>query len=532
MPSRPLRTGAANQLAAGTDSDDRARPVGASQLTAGTDSDDRAPRTSAALAGGLAVAATVATGGLFFFGTGLHPVAALTWVAPLPVLLLAPRLAARWAFLAGAVGYLAGSLTFLRYYLTDLELAPPLLVFLFGVVPVGFGGVVVLFRALLRRGRPISALVAVPATWSAAEFLVRVLGPGGANWSLGTTQADVLPVVQLASATGVVGLTFLVLLAPTLVAVVCAPGLGRPARWRGGLVGVALLVIALGYGTWRLATPLTGPRVMVALGAPRHPAHEVAVASADGQRILAADLDWLPGVAARGARYAVLPEKDLVATDAELAGITDRFRRAAGDNRIAVVLGVEQHSPGAIRNTALVFPADGGAPVEYHKRFPVVGVEREITPGDRPAFVPGTDDQVGVAICADLGHPELGLDYAGRARLLLAPADDWVVDGWLQGRVQSLRGVEGGYPVARAAREGFLTVLDQRGRVLAQVRDDGPDPVTTATAEVTLAADPTPYSRAGDWFGWLTVGLAALAVITCRFTVAPWRRDPDPVTVR
>ena len=30
---------------------------------------------------------------LFFVGTGLHPVWWVTWLAPLPVLLLAPRLA-------------------------------------------------------------------------------------------------------------------------------------------------------------------------------------------------------------------------------------------------------------------------------------------------------------------------------------------------------------------------------------------------------------------------------------------------------
>jgi hypothetical protein len=43
----------------------------------------------------VAAAATLLSGSLFWFGTRLHPIAALTWFAPLPVLLLAPRISGR-----------------------------------------------------------------------------------------------------------------------------------------------------------------------------------------------------------------------------------------------------------------------------------------------------------------------------------------------------------------------------------------------------------------------------------------------------
>jgi predicted amidohydrolase len=58
--------------------------------------------------------------------------------------------------------------------------------------------------------------------------------------------------------------------------------------------------------------------------------------------------------------------------------------------------------------------------------------------------VPGTDQlvlstdggEIGVAICADLGHPELGRSYArAGAELLAVPASTFEVDDWSQSRV-------------------------------------------------------------------------------------------------
>src|SRR5215471_1899048 len=58
----------------------------------------------------LSLAAALASGLMAFFGTGLHPVWWLTWIAPIPVLYLAPRVSGRLiaacAFVAWAIGTL------------------------------------------------------------------------------------------------------------------------------------------------------------------------------------------------------------------------------------------------------------------------------------------------------------------------------------------------------------------------------------------------------------------------------------------
>jgi apolipoprotein N-acyltransferase len=95
--------------------------------------------------------------------------------------------------------------------------------------------------------------------------------------------------------------------------------------------------------------------------------------------------------------------------------------------------------------------------------------------------------------------------------LLLVPAWDFSKDGWLHSRMAVLRGVEGGYTVARAASRGRLTVSDPYGRILAErTSDSGPEVLLSAVAPIGPAH--TFYSRAGDWFAWLCL-LFSLACV-------------------
>ncbi len=70
-----------------------------------------------------------------------------------------------------------------------------------------------------------------------------------------------------------------------------------------------------------------------------------------------------------------------------------------------------------------------------------------------------------------------------------------------------LRGVEGGFAVARAARGGRLTLSDDRGRVVADA-PSGETSVASVLASVPLGAVGTPYSRLGDWFAGVACLLA------------------------
>ncbi|MCU1666462.1 MAG: hypothetical protein JWR58_6527, partial [Pseudonocardia sp.] len=133
--------------------------------------------------------ALMASAALFFVGTGLHPVWWVTWLAPLPVLLLARRVSARTTGSVAALAQLLGMTGYAHYALTVLGVPVPLVAGICVVAAV-FTVVALEFRAVLRRGHTLLAVLGAGATWAAAEYLVAVLTPTGSNWMIANSQAD------------------------------------------------------------------------------------------------------------------------------------------------------------------------------------------------------------------------------------------------------------------------------------------------------------------------------------------------------
>ena len=79
-----------------------------------------------------------------------------------------------------------------------------------------------------------------------------------------------------------------------------------------------------------------------------------------------------------------------------------------------------------------------------------------------------------------------------------------------------MRGVESGFTIARAAKEGLLTVSDDRGRVLAQQTSKAA-PFASLLASAPVRHDDTPYARFGDWFAWLALAMLAAIIANVRF---------------
>jgi apolipoprotein N-acyltransferase len=462
-------------------------------------------------------AAVLATALLHYFGTGLTPVPWLTWLAPLPVLLLAPRVSARVAAVTAFTAYLLGGANTWHYYAVDLELPVPLLALPVVLFPLLLTGVVLLFRAVLLRDNAVLAAVVFPSGIAAAEYLVSVTTPAGANWSLAPTQSDLLPVLQIASVTGGWGVSFLVSLLPAALAVT------RPRVAAAGILVVGLVV---GFGVLRLAT-VDGPSSpRLTLLSARTDRDEVRVDTPEGRDLVAAYVDWLRTAPDDGTRIVVLPEKGFRADEATLPALVGPLADAARARGVDLVVGVALRTGERTYNTAFHLSA---TTVVYRKHHLVPGLEDAFTAGTDLAFAPGS--RIGIAVCADLGHPAFGRAY-GRAGagLLLVPALDFTSDAWSQSRVQLLRGVESGFSVARAARLGYLTLSDHTGRVVAQAATGSATPFTSATGTLPMPEGATPYTRWGDWFAWLCLVVVVMASWSIRRRSDSSEKDGEVVS--
>ncbi|WP_433414165.1 nitrilase-related carbon-nitrogen hydrolase [Microtetraspora malaysiensis] len=453
---------------------------------------------------GVLVACAALSAGLLYFGTGLHPIAWLTWAAPLPVLVIAPRTTAVRACLAAMAAWAVGGANMWELQRDRMEVPLPVAL-LTVVLPALVAAVaVLLFRALVRRGRLWSAAAVVPAVWVSAEYLVAALTPYGAIWSLAHTQAGVPPVVQLAALTGGWGISFLLTAVPAALAVSAAPRRRAGERpWRVAATALTLALLVATGGAVRLAlAELDGTERKVALLASRQQDDWAPIDTPRGRerlREVLARVRALPP----GTDAVVLPEGGFVTTAADLPLISRPLAALARERRMDVVAGVIVTDTN--RNTAMFFPAGGGEPGVYRKQHMVPGVEPYV-PGDRVFLRSGT----GVAICKDLDFPELARAYrrAG-AQVMLLPAWDFDLDGWQHARTTVLRGVENGFWAVRSAANGNLTVSDPYGRVRAETATTGRAP-TVLTATVGTGAARTVYTWAGDWFAWLCLALAVL----------------------
>lgn len=459
------------------------------------------------------IAAALAAGLPLYWVLGPQPLGWLAWWAPLPVLWLALRSSRRDAawmtFLAAMLG-LSSNVAYFRLLMPlPAVLAVILLKALLWLL------VVLATRRLVLRYRSGWTVLAYPVLWVAIDTLMAALLPDG-NWgSLAYSQADNVAILQLAALAGVPGLLFLLCLLPSALALLLAGGRAyAPAAGATAL----LLVVAWAGGAWRVqGAPESGgpPAGLVAIddfiGPATPPARAQAIWDQYARHVVQ--------LAGQGARLVLLPEKIAVLTPAQADAVGQRFQALARSAGVWITVGIGVHEATGRRNLAWLFSPDGAAPVSYQKHH-LAPPERDFLAASAYAVQPVAGQAMGLAICKDMHFAPLGQAYgAAGAQTMLVPAWDFQFDAWMGARMTVVRGVENGYAVLRAAREGVLTVSDAYGRVLAE-RASSSMPGSTLLAP--LPAHPSVSTWAG-WlgplFGWLCVALGVILLCLGRRAV-------------
>ncbi|WP_335987976.1 nitrilase-related carbon-nitrogen hydrolase [Glycomyces sp. MUSA5-2] len=458
-------------------------------------------------------------------GFWLDPVWWLMWTAPIPMLLAVPRLGFWAALLTAEAAWLGGTARIWWYLADSLEMAPVFIVVSVVVFTGLYTAATLLYRALMRRGRHWAAFLAFPAGVVAVEYLGSVINAdaGGEWWSLAYTQAGQTAILQLASVTGIWGITFLLMAIPSAVATILAPGARRGLAVGIAATAAACLAAALVFG---LARPVDqGPTVRAG-----------ALALPTDEDSIPVDTDKAETLFARYAReierlgaaddldLLVLPEKVFHTTEAQTGPYLDRWSALAVSSGIDLVLGLAVESDGHTYNAAVWIPANGHNTAEYRKQHLIPGLEDWMTPSDNgPVSIPGVGGGWALTICKDLDHAAAIAEYGDEDfGLVLAPALDFTIDGWWHSRVAVTRGVEQGFSLVRAGQIGLMTVSDARGTVLAE-------DARLAVADVPTEPVQTVYDRLGNWFlipafAILLAGIV-LAVVPRRGNVAA--SDPD-----
>lgn len=466
----------------------------------------------------------------------------------MPLLLVLAGQSTLRGFTLGLVAgliYFAGTL----YWVTNVMA-------IYGGIPtpgaVGINALLVLYQAVylclfgaiiarLTRLGGVRHLLATPLVWVSLEF-ARTHVLGGFPWVLlGYSQASILPIAQFASVTGIFGLSYVV---AAINAGVAFALVAQARRRRHALVPVAVTLVAVVViALWGSVRIRRG--VLMAAGDPvRVGLIQGNVDQSDktdarrARGVYASYLQMTRQAIFQGAQFVVWPESaaPFVFEDDPLSL---NLRKIASEAKVSVLLGTDQVEPGPsprYYNGAVMLDANGKTAGTYQKMHLVPFGEyvparqlfffmsrlvegvSDFTAGTRQTLLPVGEHMVSTSICYEVVYPDAVRRFSNSGAELLTTITN---DAWFgrtsapyQHFVQaSMRAVENGRFLVRAANTGVSGIVDPYGRVVEATAIYEP---AIVMGDVRFLRTQTIYSRIGDVVAETAIGASLVLLFTVR----------------
>ena len=380
------------------------------------------------------------------------------------------------------------------------------------------------------------AILMAPAVWVTTE-LGRTYFWSGFPWLLlGYSQTTLLPVAQFASVVGVFGMSALVALVSAALAFFVLSRSKESLIMLG--VTAAVLVGVMTWGNQRLGNDLRvreGRPVRVAFIQGNILQDEKWDPSRAGA-ILNTYLDMTREAAAKGAQLVIWPESSTPFPFMDDKGGGEKIRAVVRETGIELLLGSDQvdHATKSYYNAAFLVRKDGSVAGVYQKMHlvpfgefvplqqllffvgPLVEQVGGFTAGREMVVLPTTHGPISTAICYEIVFPRLVGESVSRGSQLLTTITN---DAWYghssapyQHFLQaSMRAIEQGRYLARAANTGITGFVDPYGRVLQQSEIFQR---AILIDDVRLLDVPTTYGKIGDLVAYICAALTAVALLS------------------
>ena len=449
----------------------------------------------------------------------------LFWIAPIPVLVLSVGGSGTKAFFIAFLAYLIGRLSWFSYLVRVVTLVPAIIFTL--LLPLIFAFILIATRKVVVKSGQWYSVFAFPVFFTTFEFLVLEFSRDGSAGSIAYSQSNNLSLIQIASVTGILGITFFITLIPSAAAL--AWHRRNRKNKSQAIIRFAFIIIGLtlGFGFLRLTLnpPGKGGTVKVGLAAldekshyiTNHPDIEKEKQSTEDYAMLISKL------ADSGAKLVVLPERAVNIDPQTEPVINDILSKIARQKNVFIISGYTNFKTDVQRNSSLVLDNRGNLVVDYNKVYLVSGFEKQFTPGSNIGLFTMNAIKTGTAICKDLDFPSYIRHYGNAGiEFLNIPAWDFIKDDWLHSRMAVLRGVEDGFSEVRTARQGRLTISDAYGRIIAEANSSKGNAVILS-GNVPIQRLFTIYSRWGNWFGMANM----IATIFFIFLIVKKKKHPD-----
>jgi apolipoprotein N-acyltransferase len=386
---------------------------------------------------------------------------------------------------------------------------------------------------LKRRLGKLGLGLAAPAIWALLEF-ARASGRFGFAWGdLGYALYRRTELIQLASVTGALGLSFMIVWINYLLFQALKRRDWRPLGW-------AILIFALlfSFGAATLRREPEGRDLRLALIQPNIP-QKRKTDPRNLEDFLRLYLAMLDRVEQAEVDLVVLPETVLPAYLLQQPEYLEPFSRFARESGLYLLFGTLDYRQGRFYNTAALLSPQGRVLAQYDKvqlvpfspeylplraqleRLGFAWLIREVAPADLtpgPGFFPLQSPlgRIATPICfeSSFSHISRGFVRNGAELLITLTNDAWFKRSPALAQHFSFgvfRAVETRRYFVQAANTGISGIISPQGRIIAS---SGLEREEVLYGTARLLAGQTFYTRFGDWLIYLCLAYLGVALIT------------------
>ena len=381
--------------------------------------------------------------------------------------------------------------------------------FLMFIMSVSTSLIFLIDRIYTQKLKGVISTLVFPTAYVIMDFIVVSTNPSGSYGTLAHTQSS-LPLLQLASITGIWGITFLI----TWTASTINWFWDKSFKWEQMKTGLLIYTISfltiIIFGQVRLSINNEYGTVRIAsinINKTEWKNRNINWSDSISIKVNNHFLDACDIASASGAKIIFGPEIIIhLGYDKENEFI-ERAKVVAQKNSIylglPMVVFPKAYPDVPWMNKIVWISPIGQILFTYHKAKP--------TPGDGNygdgiiKYFDSPYGRIGSAICFDMDFPAL-ISQVNKMNIdiMLVPGLDWEDITPYHTYVASLRAIEYGFNMVRSVTQGFSASFNYKGRVLSSQDFYKTDDVILYS-DVPTKGQRTVYSLLGDYFAWLCI---------------------------
>ncbi|MEW5767789.1 MAG: apolipoprotein N-acyltransferase [bacterium] len=347
-----------------------------------------------------------------------------------------------------------------------------------------------------------------PVIWTSLEFL-KTIGPFSFPTSIGVSQYQSISLIQMATVTGIYGISFWIILINSYVAECLQDFLHKGKVSIRNIITLSLIIFLttgiMLYGSKRESLPNSlSFSTSIIQGSIPVWLYQIAPYDPKYSQIVENTYSELTkGSVKRKPQIIVWPETNLGVFIREDEKWKEKIRQFAYEGTSYIILGTPtKDKEGNQYNSALVFSPKGKIIGQYDKVNLVPFAEQRFKAGREIKPISSPIGKLGVVICYESVYPSISrkLIQEGASFLIILTNDAWFKKtpvAYLHAVSAVFRAVENRSYVIRAAQSGISMIIDPYGNILEKTLLFVPGALKGV---VKLREKTTLYSRFGDLF--------------------------------